>query len=382
VFEEVHGCPWLLYGKPRPWRFDRYDLSGVASERREVRARDLAGALVWQTIDLSAGPLFKAFLIKLGSTDFVFGIVIHHLIGDATTLRLLLNDVSRCYSPQGLRRPESERADTFQYRDYLLAMDAWLGEPAVQGQLSTWAKYLASAPPMDLRRATARWVASPVAMREPVELSADFTEAIERTARQLRTTAFTVLLTAQMIVIAHLTAEREIIMGGVTDGREQSILEPVVGYLADRVYWRISLDGNPTLLEALARVRAALIHTMRHEFLRSDFVVREVVRQGSRIVAPMFNFLPRSHVGPASGNASNWSSEKFDLPPSPSSTLPTPGISYWFMLEHLEHGMRGHIIWPEGVVREFLPRFLGVLHAFVQDTGSTLDQSACYCREP
>jgi hypothetical protein len=184
-----------------------------------------------------------------------------------------------------------------------------------------------------------------------------------------------------MIAIAHLTEEREIIMGGVTDGREQSILEPVVGYLADRVYWRVSLDGNPTLIEALARVRAALIHTMRHEFLRSDFVIREVTRQGSRIVAPMFNFLPRSHVGSPSGNANNWSSEKFDLPPSPSSTLPTPGISYWFMLEHLERGMRGHIIWPEGVAHEFLPCFRGVLLTLVQDTGSTLDQSACYRRE-
>jgi hypothetical protein len=193
------------------------------------------------------------------------------------------------------------------------------------------------------------------------------TAAIAGTARQLRTSKFVVLLTVQKMLLATLTGNDQVAIGSVVAGRELPALAPVVGYLADRLYWITQLGGDPTFAEAVARVNESYLHAMQYQFFRSDMVQDELARRGKCLHAPVCNFAPysrpRAHL--ANGRFSG-----FEVDPAPFSTIPLPGISYWMALSETPQLIRGDLRFPHGSASMLVEQFLTTL-------GMTMMDRAC-----
>ncbi|HEY4238391.1 MAG TPA: condensation domain-containing protein [Kofleriaceae bacterium] len=120
-------------------------------ERRAVSAPSVrhAGAeldatlrmLVEPTFDLREGPLFRAHLLRVTETDHALVLVVHHAVGDARSLELLLAELAAHYRGEALPPP------AVQYADVTMWLREWLDVPA---EHAYWDARLLGAAPLAL----------------------------------------------------------------------------------------------------------------------------------------------------------------------------------------------------------------------------------------
>ena len=365
---EMDGRPWLVYGAQPNWQIEVRDVSHLALDEDAVRA--MASELVWAPMDLTTGPLFRAFVISVGAEDHVLGFVVHHFISDMVSMGLLGEELVRTYSFKAAGHRAPQAPGTLQYRDYLASSAEWIARPALRARLRQRVDRLVDAGPMDLVNRDPQPPTPDFAcVRSRFEISAELTAAIEITAQQLHVSKFVLLLTVQKLLIASLTDQSKVTMGAVISGREIPALAPVVGYLADRMHWTTDLDDDPDFTEAVRRVNDSYIEAMRYQFFRSDMIQDELTRRGKWLHAPVFNFVPYSR--PRANTASDRFSG-FPLDPAPFSTIPLPGISYWLAILDMPQTMRGDIRFPHGSAEQLVQHLLGMLEMLTKDRTTRL----------
>jgi hypothetical protein len=373
TLHDIDGRPWLRYGSAMDWHIEHFDVTNIAPAQREEAARQIASTFVWRPLDSGAGPLFKAFVIELDATDYVLGFVVHHMIADGVSVRHLREELLSAYACFARGQSPDPTADQVQYGDYLLTMSDWFEQPATRLLLRRWGAHLTEVPPVMLESAGPSPADAQHGSRRHFEIDPELSVEIERLAQRLRTTCFMVLLTLQAIVLAQLMKRRVVVVGGVVFGREVPALNPMIGYLADRVYWRIDLQGDLCFIEAIERVRQAVLDAMPYAYLRSDVLLAELRRQGYEVTAPVFNFMPTLQQARAASRGTPVR-ELFELAPPPFVTAVAPGISYWMVLRQTRRGMHGHVRFQRAPIERLIPQFLGTLRWCLANAGRRLSQ--------
>lgn len=347
--------PCLLFQPHVTWRLQRLDISDVSPERREARARELASSLVWTPFDLSRAPLLRAFVITLGPDEHVLGMVAHHFVADGTSRDIIKREMFSAYQAYCHQKVPHELAEPcVQYSGYLMSMDRWFASPRAAPHLAYWKERLAGAPAVTL----------PVSMqvastgRAEIKLGSELTSAIHETARALRVTPYFVLLAGQYVLLSKLTGLADVTVGCLIQGRETPALQQVVGNLADREYYRVSLTGNLRFAEVVQRVRDCVMEAESHQFVRFDVLTRIRGDEGL-VIAPMFNYMPG---GPAESapNPSDESVTKFPIASAPENT-PGGGPCYWLTLWWTPGGLQGNFRFGGASMPAVVPAFTSVL---------------------
>jgi hypothetical protein len=194
------------------------------------------------------------------------------------------------------------------------------------------------------------------APRVPISFDARLSSSLHVTARAMRTTPCILLLAAQYVLLSRLTGLTDVTIGFVILGREIPGLHHAVGYLTDRVYYRVDLTGDPSFTDITHRVRAALIEATPHQFVRSDIV--KGLMPEKRVVAPMFNFRSANDddLAPTPRSVT-----RFPVPPARVESRTCPEMAYWLTLKGSHRGIRGHIRFGGGVISGIVPTLTSVV---------------------
>ncbi|WP_392387825.1 condensation domain-containing protein [Burkholderia gladioli] len=72
-------------------------LDTLPAEQREARAAELADQAARAPLDLARGPLLRAGLLRLAADRHVAMLTLHHIIADAWSVGVLLNEIAECY---------------------------------------------------------------------------------------------------------------------------------------------------------------------------------------------------------------------------------------------------------------------------------------------
>src|SRR5262245_14941912 len=73
------------------------DLQELSEDRREEAARNIVTAEVIRPFSLDKAPLIRAGLLRLSPSIHIFVLTRHHIISDAWSTGLLINEVAECY---------------------------------------------------------------------------------------------------------------------------------------------------------------------------------------------------------------------------------------------------------------------------------------------
>ena len=145
TFEEAR---WRA--RPAGARAGRGELRAARSERPPARgggAPDpaLTEAATRAPFDLAAGPLLRTSLFRLGADEHVLLLVMHHIVSDAWSLRVMVDEVGQLYEAR--RRGTEPRlpALPIQYADHALWQRAWLEAGEGERQLAWWTGRLGDA---------------------------------------------------------------------------------------------------------------------------------------------------------------------------------------------------------------------------------------------
>lgn len=250
-------------------------------------------------IDPAAGGAVAFLLLHGGGPagGSVLALAVHHLFLDATSVRLLLAELSADYAAALAGSPSPVPAPELQYGDFV----RWERDtlfPAVQAaDTAWWQEALRDAPTsLDLRPdRPRRRIRRGVGRRTAFVLPGVEGPALRAVARTLRCSPYALCLTGWAAMISRSTGREDLVLGALAANRGVPQLESLIGQLSNTVPLRLDLGGGPALADAVSRCSAAVAAAIDHVRLPFNRIVRAVAapRPTDRTALIQHLFLPR-----------------------------------------------------------------------------------------
>jgi non-ribosomal peptide synthase protein (TIGR01720 family) len=222
----------------------------AASGERQRRAIEAAAAQAQASLDLEKGPLLRVVLFDLGPTKpGRLLIIVHHLVVDGVSWRILLEDLGDLYRQTAEGRRPMLPPKTTSYRQWAELLSAYATDPELPQEVAFWtslAPVKVSPLPTDFRkgRNTAGSVET-VRLR----LSVDETRALLRdVAAEAHTQINDALLTALLRAVSEWSGSPHLLLDLEGHGRELIFdgvdLSRTVGWFTSIYPVALRLDGR------------------------------------------------------------------------------------------------------------------------------------------
>jgi len=292
VFTERDGEPAQHILAPQEsWPLPVVDLSDFAeAETLATRlAERIAEEEALRPFDLATGPLLRTLVLRLGATDHVLLLNMHHIVSDGWSLGVLLSELAAFYggAPEGL--PELP----VQYADFAVWQKDWLRGQELERQMAYWRQQLAGAPAvLDLPTDRPRpLLGTTNGARRQVSLAAGLTARLAALGREQGATLFMVLLAAWGTLLHRFSRQADLNVGTPIAGRNRSETEHLVGFFVNTLVLREDLSGAPFFPELVAQVRRTSLAAYDHQDLPFEKLVDELRPERDMSHQPLFQVM-------------------------------------------------------------------------------------------
>ena len=293
TFREVDGVPVQVVGPAAGFVLPVEDLSGLDGAAREAEVRRRFAGESAHRFDLTAGPLFRATLLRLGADEHVLLLAMHHVVTDGWSMGILFRELRALYDAYRDGGESPLAPLPLQYADFA----GWQREqgqgPAAERGLAYWTERLAGAPavlelPADRPRPA---VPSYRGGAVPIHLAAGTTERLRALARAEGATPFMVLLAAFQLVLARWSGTDDVVVGSPVAGRTRAEVQELIGLFVNTLVLRTDLSGDPTFRALLARVRQTVLGAYEHPDVPFERLVDALRPERTLGHAPLFQVL-------------------------------------------------------------------------------------------
>lgn len=286
-------------GQPVQWIAPRLDLAlpvidlrHLPPAERESEARRLAAEKSRLPFDLSTGPLIRAALVWLDDANHLLLLTLHHIISDGWSLIVFLREMEEAYLALATGRTPDLPELSIQYADFAVWQRQWLSGARLEQQLDYWKKQLEGISmlqlPTDKRRPPLPTFQGAF---QPVSIPKALTHRLRELSHQEGCTLFMTLLTAFKILLCRYTGQEDIAIGSPIANRNRVELEPLIGFFVNTLVLRTDLSGNPTVREALQRVRETALGAYAHQDLPFERLVEELQPDRDLSRNPLFQVI-------------------------------------------------------------------------------------------
>jgi amino acid adenylation domain-containing protein len=283
--QEVH--PYRLM------TLDVVDTSGLDDDDRARTRRLLIQEEGSRGFDLSSGPLRRWRLITEGSARHVLVTVLHHIISDGWSTRVLMEEVSRTY--ESYRRGEKTGLAelNLQYPDYAEWQRNRLQGEVLETQLAYWSKHFQDAPVMlDLPTDRPRPAAlSYEGSSRRAEVPGELTGSIRSLSRGCGATLFMVMMSAFKALLSRYSGQRDIVVGTPIAGRNRGDIEGLIGLFVNSLGIRTEVNGEESFRDLVTRVRDASLGAYEHQEVPFEKLVEHMQVERALNHTPIFQVM-------------------------------------------------------------------------------------------
>lgn len=227
--------------------------------------------------DLSAGPLFRASLLRTADEDYVLLVTPHHAVADYWSVGLITNELAALYDAyaRGVEPLLPELA--IQYGDYAIWQREQAREASAQAELAYWKRQLENLPLLDFPTDRPRGAApSCEGTITSVLLPVALTDSMRAIANREGATFFNTMLAALAVVLHKYTGQTDFGIATQVAGRNSVDVEPVIGLFINTVVLRMNLSGDPLFSEFLGRVQQTGVESIANQNLRFEQLLKEL----------------------------------------------------------------------------------------------------------
>lgn len=267
------------------------DLSSYPESQRILHLQTCIEAEMARPFDLEHGPLLRATLLTLHSQEHRLFILLHHIIGDAWSLRILIQEVSALYQAYSTGQVSPFAELPLQLSDYV----AWLQETsnAQEQHLTYWNTFLQNAPavlslPLDRVRPPVQGYHGSWIVRH---LPTSLVESLKALAQKERVTLYMLFLAAYALLLWRYSNETDLVIGTPIAQRNKPGLEQVIGFVANTLALRADLSGNPSFRDLLRRIRTMALEAFAHADTPFEKVVERIQPTRSTSYSPLFQVM-------------------------------------------------------------------------------------------
>ncbi|HEX8557861.1 MAG TPA: condensation domain-containing protein, partial [Pyrinomonadaceae bacterium] len=338
------------------------DLTHLAGAEQWEELRRRANEDARRPFDLERGPLARATLVKLSEESHYLLVLLHHIVGDAWSMGIILRELSALYGAFLRGEPSPLAELPVQYADFAVWQRESLAADAARRQLDYWKQKLAGAAPV-LRLPTDHPRPSAPTDRGASQfmlLPDGLSRAVKELSQREGVTLYMTLLAAFDALLYRYTGQTDITVGSPLAGRSRPEAEPLVGLFINPVALRADLSGNPSFRQLLGRVREVMLEAHANQDVPFEKLVAELQPERSAGHTPLFQVMFILQNAPMEERAASAElvfslgeldvdigASKFDLTLSVEETTEGPLLTYWdYKTDLFEHAtierMFGH----------------------------------------
>lgn len=229
--------------------------------------------LVREPFSLSQGPLIRADLVELSLNRHVLLLVLHHIISDEQSLKILVKEVAGRYTDPLPSQAKSETTHT-RFADYAI----WQRERLaglVQEQLPYWRETLAGLRERTSIPADNRQFGTSMAKGKIVrlELDAHLAEKARSIASEEKTTVLPVMLATWSALLSRYTGNHDVAVGSPVSLRTVGDVDNTIGLFLNSLVLRTEIDPDASFRELLRRTRKTVLNAFSHQEVPLESIV-------------------------------------------------------------------------------------------------------------
>ncbi|MFL6192561.1 MAG: amino acid adenylation domain-containing protein, partial [Thermoanaerobaculia bacterium] len=287
VFQAIDGQPSQVVQPFRAPELPVVDLGGLSGAALEAEAARLDAGERARPFDLERGPVFRATLLRLGETEHVLLLNVHHIASDGWSVDVMMRELAALHGGASLP------ALPIQYADFALWQRRWLAGEVLEGKLDFWRRRLGGQPgPLALpadrpRPALQSFQGGAESLRLPESLA----KSLERVGYENRATLFMTLLAAFDVLLYRWSGQEDLSVGMPIANRNLPEIQDLIGFFVNTLVLRTDVSGDPTFLDLLGRVRDVALDAFDHQDLPFDRLVVELAPERNPATTPLFQVL-------------------------------------------------------------------------------------------
>jgi len=239
------------------------------------------------SFDLKLAPLFRGRAIWTGASGWIVLLVLHHIVGDGWSIRVLFGELGAFYDDAKAGRPSVRAAPPIAYRDYT----AWAVDRDWTAAAENRRAALAGAPdhielPTDHPPSAAPSHRGDTAARPlPPEVAAGLSEYAR--SRGVNPSAVGLALFAGLL--NRLTRQNDLVIGMGVAGRDRVEVEGLIGFFVNVLPIRIQLDDQTEFATLVDRTSDAIMGALDHRDYPFDLLVRDLAPKRTGARQPLIN---------------------------------------------------------------------------------------------
>jgi Condensation domain len=294
-------------GEPRQVALDDWslelpvvDLQQVSGEDRDRELHERLRNESRRGFDLASELMVRPTLYRLGPTEHVLLLAMHHIAFDASSDRVLNRELAELYDAFRTNRTPELAKLPIQYADYAVWQRARLQGSVLDELVSYWQRTLDDAPerlrlPTDRSRPA---VQQHRGRHRYFSFDGRFGAAIAELARSEGATSYMTMLAAFNTLLYRFAGDDDIVIGSPVAGRSHVELEGLIGFFTNTLVLRNRLNGNPTFRELIRRVRESTAGALAHQELPFEKLVECLRIRHDPSFNPLFQVNFRAHAEP------------------------------------------------------------------------------------
>ncbi len=228
-------------------------------------------------LDIASGQVISGKLVRCGDRDWLLSLVLHHIVTDGWSNRLLAQELTAAY--QALlagRHPDLELpALPVQMGDYALWQREWLTGDVLAARYRFWEAQLAGLVPFRLpREAERKGRPTFLVDRLVASLGGETRIRVAASARAAHVSTFAQLAAAACVTLSGHASRGDLSFGTMLAGRTEPELEPIIGYFVNLVVLRADLGPDPSFAKLASSLNDQVLAAIDHEVPFSALVQR------------------------------------------------------------------------------------------------------------
>ena len=292
TFPEKNGVPEQKVNDQIDLPVDQIDLRHLSLVNRE---RELQRARLMESerpFDLQTGPLLRVKLLQLAEGEHVVLMTMHHIVGDAWSTGVLIQEFSQLYQDYAAGKPPSLAPLEIQYTDYAAWQREWLQGDALEKQLDYWRKQLAGVATLELPLDRPRpSLMSQRAAVLSVHLNASLSEELKQLARREGATLFMVLLAAWQLLLSRYSGQEDVAVGAPIAGRTRTEASFLIGFFVNTLVMRSRISQQSSFRDLLRQVRQVSLDAYDHQDVPFEKLVEALHPERDLTRQPFFQVM-------------------------------------------------------------------------------------------
>ena len=275
TFTTVEGRPVQVIAPSLVLPLAVEDLTGLSEDEREAEVMRLAAVGAQRPFDLTRGPLLRACVLRLGETEHVVLLTMHHIICDGWSMGVFIRELAAVYEAFVAGKPSPLPNLPIQYADYAEWEREHLQGGLAERQLDYWKRQLGGELPvlqLDTDRPRPSMQTSRGA-RHHVSLPPSLAESLKRLSRREGATLYMILLAAFQTLMHRYTGQDDLTTGSSIAGRNREETLGLIGFFLNTLVLRADLSGDPSFRELLKRVREVALGAYANQDVPVDMLL-------------------------------------------------------------------------------------------------------------